>query len=80
MDVSPMGGLMDLQYCLTDFRDLTSCFFQICISLIYFESGSSGLAVKHEMSQICLPFGSVHSSLNGYNGYIYFFILHWFLI
>lgn len=60
VDVSLVGELMDLQYCLTDFRDLTSCFFfffflfQICISLIYFESGSSGSAVEHEMSQICL--------------------------
>lgn len=41
---------MNLQSCLTDFRDLTSCFFK-CISLIYFES-VSGLAVKHEMNQL----------------------------
>lgn len=61
---------MDLQWCLTDFRGPTSCFFQICISLIYFESGSSGLAVKHEMSQICFPFSSAPISLTGYNGCI----------
>lgn len=48
-------------------------FFKYVFFLIYLESESSGLAVKHEMNHICLPFGSVQISLNGWNGSIYFF-------
>lgn len=35
VDVSLVGELMDLQYCLTDFRDLTSCFFFFFFSFKY---------------------------------------------
>lgn len=50
-------------------------FFKYVFFLIYFESGSSGLALRHEMSEICLPFGSVPISLTGYNSYIYIYCL-----
>lgn len=37
LDVSPMGELMDLQYCLTDFRDPTSCFSNMYFSHLFWK-------------------------------------------
>lgn len=49
-------------------------FCQICIFLIYYESESSDLPLKHKMSQICFPFGSVQISLNSFKASVYSFM------
>lgn len=70
VDVSLVGELMDLQYCLTDFRDLTSCFF--FLSNMYFShlfwKWELGLSSRAWNESNLFDFGSVPVPLNGYNG------------
>ena len=71
VDVSLVGELMDLQYCLTDFRGLTSWFFFFFSNMYFshlFWKWELGLSSQAWNESNLFDFGSLPVSLNGYNG------------